>query len=506
MPYYFYRCSIYALEVSIFMIDVKSKEHLLDAVLEYCKDIVTVKDLNLNYVAYNKAFLGLVGEDKKGLIVGNSIENLLPPDCVDIIVDKSLKAITSFESQTFIFKFVSFGIRKVIKQTITPIIKNGIVEGVLTVSFDVTKEDNLRTRLLEKNYQLNTLLDNLPVLVYMKDEYRNLIIAAERVKKFVYDGIDCFADDIKIDMVKAAEEVANEDNYVLQNKKSLRKEKSALDANGTLHWYKIHKVPILTSENDIKGLVTIAKNIDFEKHVERQRNLFLATLTHDLKNPLQAQISSLEMLYKDFQGKMNAQQDEIFGLIIESSKYMRKMLSSLLKVSKESNGIIRLAPTDFNFENLIRKMAKSIRDLGEAKNVKIVLNFGASEQENVINADEIQLRRVVGNMLNNGINYAFENSVLEISLIKNKNTFSLTFKNQSDEIDDELKAQIFDKYVCGHQLTENNGVGLGLYFCKKIVEAHNGKISLDANGTTNTFKIELPISTENPAMIKEVIL
>ena len=75
-----------------------------------------------------------------------------------------------------------------------------------------------------------------------------------------------------------------------------------------------------------------------------------------------------------------------------------------------------------------------------------------------------------------------------------------------DEIDDELKAQIFDKYVCGHQLTENNGVGLGLYFCKKIVEAHNGKISLDANGTTNTFKIELPISTENPAMIKEVIL
>ena len=121
-------------------------------------------------------------------------------------------------------------------------------------------------------------------------------------------------------------------------------------------------------------------------------------------------------------------------------------------------------------------------------------------------ADENQLRRVIGNMLNNAINYAFENSVVNIFIRQENGFYVIDFNNESEEISENLKANIFDKYVCGNPLESNSGVGLGLYFCRKILEAHDGTISLDNNGTQNTFSVKIPILNENSALITEVAL
>ena len=264
------------------MIDLKGKEYLLNAILEYCEDIVTVKDLNLNYVAYNRAFVKLMGFDKAfaATIINRSVSKIFgEDDCVDIIVENSKKVIETLETRSYVFRHV--GINKIIKQTTTPIIRDGKIRGLLTVSSDVTKEENLKASLIDKNYQLNTLLKTLPLLVYMKDKDRNLIVASDNARNFVFNGVDAYSDDIVIDMEQAEQESENEDNYVLQNKKPLKKEKAAVDKDGKLHWYKISKAPIINSKNEVNGLVSIAKNIDKEKQLEKQRDLFLATLTND---------------------------------------------------------------------------------------------------------------------------------------------------------------------------------------------------------------------------------
>ena len=376
----------------------------------------------------------------------------------------------------------------------------------MSVSRDVTREENLKTRLLEKNYQLNTLLENLPILVYMKDKNRNLVVANNESRNFVLNGIDSYSDGVEIDMKNALPEVENEDNYVLQNKKYLRKEKVVKDSDGKQHWYKIHKAPILTSNNEINGLVAIAKNIDADKKLEHQRDLFLATLSHDLKNPLQAQISSLEMLYREYYGKIDEGHQEILELVIESAKYMKDMLCTLLKTCKQNNGIIQLVYSRFDILSLMTKSIREVRDLGKIKNVEIRFNSKLTEDEKLMYADENQLRRVIGNMLNNAINYAFENSVVDISIKLENGFYVFDFKNESEEISESLKVNIFNKYVCGNPLESNSGVGLGLYFCRKILEAHDGTISLDNIGTKNTFSIKIPKLDEKSALITEVAL
>ena len=490
------------------MIDIKGKEHLLDAIFEYCEDIITVKDLDLKYIAYNKAFLkSIIEGDEKTPIIGKSVDEVFPNDgCAQVVINNVQKAISELETNCYTFRHKIHGANKIIKQTTTPIIREGIVCGVLSVSRDVTREENLKTRLLEKNYQLNTLLENLPLLVYMKDKNRNLVVANNESRNFVLNGIDSYSDGVEIDMKDALPEIENEDNYVLQNKKHLRKEKVVKGSDGKQHWYRIHKAPILMSDNNVTGLVTISKNIDADKKLENQRDLFLATLSHDLKNPLQAQISSLEMLYREYCGKIDEGHQEVMALIIESAKYMKDMLCTLLKTCKQNNGIIQLVYSRFDILSLMTKSIREVRDLGKIKNVEIRFNSKLTEDEKLMYADENQLRRVIGNMLNNAINYAFENSVVDISVKLENGFYVFDFKNESEEISESLKVNIFDKYVCGNPLESNSGVGLGLYFCRKIIEAHDGTISLDNIGTKNTFSIKIPKLDEKSALITEVAL
>ena len=487
------------------MINLAGNEHLLNAILEYCADIITVKDLNLNYVAFNRAFLKHIGATNITEIIGKSIYEIIPQECCKIIVDNVKRVISELKPHTYTFVLERNGVARIVKQTATPIIRDGELKNILMVSSDVTNEENLKAKLIDKNYQFNTLIENLPFIVYMKDTDRNLIVATQKSRDFIYKGIDNFSTkDIQLNMIDAEAETANEDNYVLQNKKHLEKEKSVIDLNGKTHWYKVHKAPILTETNDITGLVTIAKNIDAEKRLEMQKNLFLATLSHDLKNPLQAQISSLEMLYKQLAGKVNDEQKEILELIIESSKYMRSMLCTLMKTCKESNGAIQLSRTNFDIKKLILHSVKEIRELAANKNIKIVINADADKY--IIFADEIQMRRVIGNMLNNAVNYAFENTQINVNLEFKNNNFHLSFENKSDIIPDDLHRHIFDKYVCGEKLQNNAQIGLGLYFCRKVIEAHEGQIELYTNGNTNKFEITMPCINEDSALISEIVL
>ncbi len=490
------------------MIDIEGKEHLLDAIFEYCEDIITVKDLDLNYIAYNKAFLRSVIEgDENTQIIGKSVYELFQDlGSAKIVINNAQKAISELETNCYTFRHRIHGVNKIMKQTTTPIVRDGVVRGVLSVSRDVTREENLKTRLLEKNYQLNTLLENLPVLVWMKDVNKKLAVANNESRDFVLNGVDHYSNGVTINMEEALSEVENEDNYVLQNKKHLQKVKVAVGNDGKQHWYSIHKAPIIMPNNEVGGLVTIAKNIDSDKRLENQRDLFLATLSHDLKNPLQAQISSLEMLYREYYGKIDEGHQEIMELVIESAKYMKEMLCTLLKTCKQNSGIIQLVYSRFDIQTLMNKSIKEVRDLGKVKNVEIRFNSQLKNNENMMYADENQLRRVIGNMLNNAINYAFENSVVNIFIRQENGFYVIDFNNESEEISESLKANIFDKYVCGNPLESNSGVGLGLYFCRKILEAHDGTISLDNNGTQNTFSIKIPILNENSALITEVAL
>ena len=485
---------------------IAGKEYLFASVLKYCEDIITVKDLNLRYIAHNDSFLKLMGKKTNFSFVGMHMRDVISQHSSEVIEENLKDVIETLQTKSYVFHVNTERINKIIKQTSTPIIHEGKLEGILSISYDVTYEENLRAKLIEKNFQLRTLIENLPMLVYMKDKNRKLTVSTKASKDFVFNGYDKFAEGVQLDMDYSADNTENEDKFVLEHKELLVKEKSARDVNGKSHWYRIYKAPIIAPKQEACGLVTIAMNIDKEKQAENQKNLFLAALTHDLKNPLQAQISTLEMLNKGMFGDLNETQKEMLDMVIESSEYMRSMLHSLLQSCKDNNGVIFLHKNKFDIENLVKKCVKEVKNWGLSKGVNIKFSGLKSSDNKLFYADEHQMCRVIGNIMNNSVNYAYDDTDVIVKLNKTDDKIVLSVTNTSDEISQDLADIIFDKYVCGNNLQSNINVGLGLYFCKKVVNAHQGEISLLAEKNKNTFLIELPFVDENTSFIQEVVL
>lgn len=223
----------------------------------------------------------------------------------------------------------------------------------------------------------------------------------------------------------------------------------------------------------------------------KKKELFFATLAHDLKNPVQAQILSLKMLSEGAFGKLSSKQKEIINTILESSNYMHDMLIVVLNSYKFDNGEIFLSKSGFLAEELMQNCINEVKSFAQSKNIIIKLNI---ENRNIkIFADIIQIRRVISNLLNNSLNYSFKDSEIIISVTNKRENVIFSFENNSPEIPADIKEHIFEKFICGTQ----SGTGLGLYFSKRIIEAHGGKIYLEANGTSNKFIFEIPLNNNN---------
>lgn len=361
---------------------------LTDSIMENCHDIITVKNLNFDYTVCNRAFLKLFGFFHETNVLGKNIKDIIPQEAYDVVLRQTNTVYETREPQNFMFNLPLSGEEKIITQLCTPVVENGEITGFLSISRDITIEENLKFKLMNKICELDEALKRT------------------------------------------------------------------------------------------KGL-------------EAQKELFLATLTHDLKNPVQAQLMSLKMLKNGTLGSLSQEQNNLMNILLESSEYMQEMLLSILNTYKYENGIIKLNKQILDINKLMENCLNEIGSLAKSKNIKIIYNNKFKEK---IYADSNQIRRVISNLINNALNYCYQNSEIKISIYKRNKYAVFEFQNIGEPISDELKQHIFDKYVTGNKLT---GAGLGLYFSKKVIDAHDGKIYLITDKNICKFIFELPIIDKN---------
>ena len=377
------------------MLLIKEKRNiLLDSIMENCQDIITVKDLNLKYLICNRAFLKLLNFSHETNVVGKSIKEILLPETYETIEENIKEVLETREPRVYTFNVICDSKVQVLSQLSTPIVEDGEITAILYVARNITKEESLKLKLVDKICDLNSLIE--------------------------------------------------------------------------------HK-----------------------KQLEAQKELFMTTLTHDLKNPVQAQLMSLKMLRNGNFGVLSNEQKELLDILLESSEYMQNMLYSILKTYKFDNGIIFLEKEYIDPNILVKNCINEVKMSAKDKNINFI--FKSFIKDKKLYADSKQLRRVIGNIVNNALNYSFKNSDITVELsYKNKN-FIFKFTNRGNPISEEKKNKIFEKYYTGDNLS---GIGLGLYFSKKVVEAHNGKIYLDSKGEYTSFIFELP---ENNKILGSII-
>lgn len=468
------------------------KNIVLNTLIKNYPYAIVYKDKNFKTLYVNDLLCTHFGISAPSTVIGTPCTSFLSDENKKLVVE--IENRIKKEKRQLNFKISQQNGKKIktFHLIVTPVLQNGNFEGVIYTVNDISREESLKNKLRMKHNQIRVLLENVPLLIYLKDRFGKFIAGSKMAREFVQEGKDGFHN-LHINKLTWQDFTNDDDKYVLENNNLIVKEIKVADIAGSPHWYKIYKVPI-NNHDDVTGMVTIAKNIDATKQLDSQRETFVASLGHDLKNPTIAQIRAIELLLKGDFGELKPEQREILEMIGDSCKYMKAMLSSLLATYRNQKGLVKLANDNFSLTKLAEECIEEMVYLAKDKNIKISLSKNCDSDR--VCGDKIQMKRVIMNLLSNGIKYAFSNTSISVRIYKENSQTCFMFENTSPYISPQKQEAIFAQYVSFAEAHQELGIGLGLYASKKIVEAHDGEIFVQSfKENKNIFGFKIPDKT-----------
>ena len=177
-------------------------------------------------------------------------------------------------------------------------------------------------------------------------------------------------------------------------------------------------------------------------------------------------------------------------ILISNNKDMLSLVNTLLDVYKIEDGVFQINKNRVDINSMLEEVVSKIKFIASESNLKIKIINKSDIKE--ICADEIQISRVITNILTNAINFAPQNSDIKIDVYSNKETVSIAITDRGSGISPENIKNVFDRYFT--KKYRKVGTGLGLYLSKKIVRLHGGDITVESiPNKKTTFTVELPI-------------
>jgi signal transduction histidine kinase len=231
------------------------------------------------------------------------------------------------------------------------------------------------------------------------------------------------------------------------------------------------------------------------KQLEDLRQDLIRMIIHDLKSPLSGIMGSLDYLESGLLGEMNDEQKKIVSLAKKSSDNLLGMIQNLLDVAKMEEGKLdlRREPVDIAMLLSERKNQYEPLVLKESKIITLELDPGLP----VVNIEKGLIERVVNNLVSNAINHTSAGGKITVSAKKLRAVIEISVTDNGAGIPSEYKEKIFEKFVQiqRKQAHLRTGAGLGLTFCKMVVETHGGLIRVESElNKGSSFIFTLPLS------------
>ena len=237
-------------------------------------------------------------------------------------------------------------------------------------------------------------------------------------------------------------------------------------------------------------IYNLLKKEEIKKKINKAREAFYAMITHDLKTPISAEITALQMLLKKNFGDLTEEQKEIINDILSSVKFMKTMTDNILCSYKQGNSTPQLKTAKEDLISIAESSIQETRYLLEEKNIELCFNSDVKKAP--VMADIVEIKRVINNLIGNASEYAPIGSVIVLRLTKSGREYTFSVSDSGCGINLKNPNDIFDKDITFAKERKRVGFGLGLFISKNIVEAHNGRIFAESKvnqGTTITFTL-----------------
>lgn len=249
------------------------------------------------------------------------------------------------------------------------------------------------------------------------------------------------------------------------------------------------EIALLNILEDMEGTRRNLENAYEElKSLDEMKDEFLAMSAHELKTPLTPMISFIQLILNEKLGKVSEEQKEALEIISHETRRLLDSVNKIMYLTKLESKKIEPILGDLQLSDLIQDIVKSMEQSAAQK--KIILTQKIAKLP-LIKADRDHMRDVVSNLVDNAIKFTPEGGKISVEAKEEKDHILVKVKDTGIGISNEDISKLFTK---GFQVDHSNpGMGLGLSICKKLVEAHGGKIWVESElGKGSTFCFTLP--------------
>ncbi|MBI1328100.1 MAG: response regulator [Alphaproteobacteria bacterium] len=263
-------------------------------------------------------------------------------------------------------------------------------------------------------------------------------------------------------------------------------------------FYELHK-----QRQEVARLLKESREYaDALKEADKRKDEFLATLAHELRNPLAPIRNGLEILRR---APDAAKQKDVQDVMTRQLIHMVRLIDDLMDIARVSKGKIELRRERISVQNIINAALESSRPLIDAAGHTLLLDM--PEAPVWVEGDLTRLAQAVGNILNNAAKYTKAGGKISLSVIIDDGIVDIRVGDNGIGIPHNMRDEIFHLFTQAQRTFQQSqgGLGIGLALVKHLVELHEGTITVESDGDNkgSVFTISLPAAATLESAVSE---
>lgn len=251
------------------------------------------------------------------------------------------------------------------------------------------------------------------------------------------------------------------------------------------------KIAAVHSDNIRTGaIILILHDTTDEYKLERLKDEFLSTATHNLKTPITAISGYAELLLAQEQ-LPTEQQQEFLTYIFDKVWHLDHMIDNLLALRRVENGrSLRLSRENHSADEILQSVRRLCQNFP-----RVNFKFDIEHPETCLNIDVKKIYQALENIIDNAVKFSPENGIIRISTRRDVGRYVFRIQDEGVGMNEEELKHIFDRFYRAKAWGQTTpGIGLGMSLVKQIISAHGGEIEVQSKphqGSTITFGLPL---------------
>lgn len=281
---------------------------------------------------------------------------------------------------------------------------------------------------------------------------------------------------------------------IKEDKKIFIGEVSNKRKSGEKYIAEIRVSPILDAAGNIVFFVGVERDITKVKEIDRAKTEFVSTASHELRTPLANMSLSLEMLLGGIEGDINKEQRKYLLEVYQDIRGMSALIDLLLNVSRIELRTLTIEPEPTDLGEISDLVLKEFIPRINKKNLAVKTYY--DDLLGPIEVDRNLMRIILQNLFSNAIKYTPSGRLIGVEITKKRKSAIIKVSDEGCGIPLDEQQKIFSKMFRAKNAidSKNEGVGLGLYIVKSIVEQFGGRIWFESAEDQGTdFYVSIPL-------------